>query len=57
MLLMDLDDTTTDGGVTLLPQTEEIALLIKTFSAHHGEGLPLTHIAGLRTGCIAGRQG
>lgn len=38
-------------------QTEEIALLIKTFSAHHGEGLPLTHIAGLRTGCIAGRQG
>jgi hypothetical protein len=40
---MDLDDTMTDGGVTLLSQTEEIALLIKTFSAHHGEGLPLTH--------------
>lgn len=54
---MDLDGTMTHGGVTLLSQTEEIALLIKTFSAHHGEGLPLTHIAGLRTGCIAGRQG
>lgn len=34
---------------TLLSQTEEIALVIKTFSAHHGEGLPLTHIAALRT--------
>jgi 3-deoxy-D-manno-octulosonate 8-phosphate phosphatase KdsC-like HAD superfamily phosphatase len=54
---MDLDGTMTDGGVTLLSQTEEIVLFIKTFSAHHGEGLPLTHITGLHTGSIAGRQG
>ena len=54
---MDLDGTMTDGGVTLLSQTEEIALLIKTLSAHHREGLPLIHIAGLRKGCIARRQG
>ena len=54
---MDSDGTMTDGGVTLLSQTEEIALLIKTFSAHHGEGLPLIHITALRTGSIAERQG
>jgi len=31
LLLMDVDGTMTDGGVTLLSQTEEIALEIKTF--------------------------
>ena len=56
MLLMDVDSTMTDGGVTLLSQTEEIALEIKTFDAHDGQGLTLAHTAGLRTGCITGRQ-
>jgi len=53
---MDVDGTMTDGGVTLLSRTEEIALEIKTFDAHDGQGLTLAHTAGLRTGCITGRQ-
>jgi len=53
---MDVDGTMTDGGVTLFSQTEEIALEIKTFDAHDGQGLTLAHTAGLRTGCITGRQ-
>src|SRR5437879_12536762 len=56
VLLMDVDGTMTDGGVTLLSQTEEIALEIKTFDAHDGQGLTIAHTAGLRTGCITGRQ-
>jgi 3-deoxy-D-manno-octulosonate 8-phosphate phosphatase (KDO 8-P phosphatase) len=56
VLLMDVDGTMTDGGVSLLSQTEEIALEIKTFDAHDGQGLTLAHAAGLRTGCITGRQ-
>lgn len=56
VLLMDVDGTMTSGGVTLLSQTEEIALEIKTFDAHDGQGLTLAHTAGLRTGCITGRQ-
>src|SRR5947209_7765431 len=56
VLLMDVDGTMTIGGVTLLSQTEEIALEIKTFDAHDGQGLTLAHTAGLRTGCITGRQ-
>jgi 3-deoxy-D-manno-octulosonate 8-phosphate phosphatase (KDO 8-P phosphatase) len=56
VLLMDVDGTMTDGGVTLLSQTEELALEIKTFDAHDGQGLTLAHTAGLRTGCITGRQ-
>lgn len=56
VLLMDVDGTMTDGGVTLLSQTEEIALEIKTFDAHDGQGLTLAHTAGIRTGCITGRQ-
>jgi 3-deoxy-D-manno-octulosonate 8-phosphate phosphatase (KDO 8-P phosphatase) len=56
VLLMDVDGTMTDGGVILLSQTEEIALEIKTFDAHDGQGLTLAHTAGLRTGCITGRQ-
>jgi 3-deoxy-D-manno-octulosonate 8-phosphate phosphatase (KDO 8-P phosphatase) len=51
LLLMDVDGTMTDGGVTLLSQTEEVPLEIKTFDAHDGQGLTLAHIAGLRTGC------
>jgi len=57
VLLMDVDGTMTAGGVTLLSQTEEIALEIKTFDAHDGQGLTLAHTAGLRTGCITGRAG
>src|SRR5262249_20555946 len=53
---MDGDGTMTDGGLTLLSQTEEIALEIKTFDAHHGLGLTLAHTAGLRSGRITGRQ-
>jgi 3-deoxy-D-manno-octulosonate 8-phosphate phosphatase (KDO 8-P phosphatase) len=56
LLLMDVDGTMTDGSVTLLSQSEEIALEIKTFDAHDGQGLTLAHTAGLRTGCITGRQ-
>lgn len=53
---MDVDGTMTDGGVTLLSQTEEVALEIKTFDAHDGQGLTLARTAGIRTGCITGRQ-
>ena len=56
LLLMDVDGTMTDGGVTLLSQTDEIALEIKTFDAHDGQGLTLAHTAGIRTGCITGRE-
>jgi 3-deoxy-D-manno-octulosonate 8-phosphate phosphatase (KDO 8-P phosphatase) len=56
VLVMDVDGTMTDGGVSLLSQTDEIALEIKTFDAHDGQGLTLAHTAGLRTGCITGRQ-
>ena len=56
VLLMDVDGTMTDGGVTLLSQTDEIAIEIKTFDAHDGQGLTLAHTAGLRTGCITGRH-
>lgn len=56
VLLMDVDGTMTAGGVTLLSQTEEIAVEIKTFDAHDGQGLTLAHTAGLRTGCITGRE-
>lgn len=56
LLLMDVDGTMTTGGVTLLSQTDEIAVEIKTFDAHDGQGLTLAHTAGLRTGCITGRE-
>ncbi len=56
VLLMDVDGTMTDGGVTLLSQNDGSALEIKTFSAHDGQGLTLAHTAGLRTGCITGRE-
>jgi 3-deoxy-D-manno-octulosonate 8-phosphate phosphatase (KDO 8-P phosphatase) len=56
LLLMDVDGTMTDGGVILLSQTDGIALEIKSFDAHDGQGLTLAHTAGLRTGCITGRE-
>jgi 3-deoxy-D-manno-octulosonate 8-phosphate phosphatase (KDO 8-P phosphatase) len=56
ILLMDVDGTMTDGSVTLLSQTDGTALEIKTFDAHDGQGLTLSHTAGLRTGCITGRE-
>jgi 3-deoxy-D-manno-octulosonate 8-phosphate phosphatase (KDO 8-P phosphatase) len=56
VLLMDVDGTMTDGGVTLLSQTDGTALEIKTFDAHDGQGLTLAHTAGIRTGCITGRE-
>jgi 3-deoxy-D-manno-octulosonate 8-phosphate phosphatase (KDO 8-P phosphatase) len=56
ILLMDVDGTMTDGGVTLLSQTDGTALEIKTFDAHDGQGLTLAQTAGLRTGCITGRE-
>ena len=56
VLLMDVDGTLTDGGVTLLSQNDGTALEIKTFDAHDGQGLTLAHTAGLRTGCITGRE-
>ena len=56
LLLMDVDGTMTDGSVTLLSQTNGTALEIKTFDAHDGQGLTLAQTAGLRTGCITGRE-
>jgi 3-deoxy-D-manno-octulosonate 8-phosphate phosphatase (KDO 8-P phosphatase) len=56
ILLMDVDGTMTDGSVTLLSQNDGTALEIKTFDAHDGQGLTLGHTAGLRTGCITGRE-
>jgi 3-deoxy-D-manno-octulosonate 8-phosphate phosphatase (KDO 8-P phosphatase) len=53
---MDVDGTMTDGGVTLVSQTDGTAHEIKTFDAHDGQGLTLAHTAGLRTGCITGRE-
>src|SRR5579862_2028103 len=53
---MDVDGTMTDGGVTLLSQPDGSALEIKTFDAHDGQGLTLAHTAGVRTGCITGRE-
>jgi 3-deoxy-D-manno-octulosonate 8-phosphate phosphatase (KDO 8-P phosphatase) len=56
LLLMDVDGTMTDGSVTLLSQTDGTALEIKAFDAHDGQGLTLAQSAGLRTGCITGRE-
>lgn len=56
VLLMDVDGTMTNGGVTLLSQADGSALEIKTFDAHDGQGLTLAQTAGLRTGCITGRE-
>lgn len=56
VLLMDVDGTMTDGGVTLLSQPDGTAVEIKTFDAHDGQGLTLAHTAGIRTGCITGRE-
>jgi 3-deoxy-D-manno-octulosonate 8-phosphate phosphatase (KDO 8-P phosphatase) len=56
ILLMDVDGTMTDGSVTLLSQSDGTALEIKTFDAHDGQGLTLAQTAGLRTGCITGRE-
>jgi 3-deoxy-D-manno-octulosonate 8-phosphate phosphatase (KDO 8-P phosphatase) len=56
LLLMDVDGTMTDGSVTLLSQSDGTALEIKTFDAHDGQGLTLARTAGLRTGCITGRE-
>ena len=56
LLLMDVGGTMTDGSVTLLSQTDGSALEIKTFDAHDGQGLTLAQTAGLRTGCITGRE-
>jgi 3-deoxy-D-manno-octulosonate 8-phosphate phosphatase (KDO 8-P phosphatase) len=56
VVLMDVDGTMTNGGVTLLSESDGSALEIKTFDAHDGQGLTLAHTAGLRTGCITGRE-
>jgi 3-deoxy-D-manno-octulosonate 8-phosphate phosphatase (KDO 8-P phosphatase) len=53
---MDVDGTMTDGGVILLSRPDGSALEIKRFDAHDGQGLTLAHTAGLRTGCITGRE-
>ena len=56
VLLMDVDGTMTSGAVTFLSQPDGRALEIKTFDAHDGQGLTLANTAGLRTGCITGRE-
>lgn len=53
---MDVDGTMTDGSVTLLSQPDGSALEVKSFDAHDGQGLTLAHTAGIRTGCITGRE-
>jgi len=56
ILLMYVDGTMTDGSVILLSQLDGTALEIKSFDAHDGQGLTLAATAGLRTGCITGRE-
>ena len=56
VVLMDVDGTITNGGVTLLSAADGTALEIKTFDAHDGQGLTLAHTAGMRTGVITGRE-
>ena len=56
LILMDVDGTMTDRSVTLLSQNDGTALEVKTFDAHDGQGLTLAQTAGLRTGCITGRE-
>ena len=56
LILMDVDGTMTDRSVTLLSQNDGTALEVKTFDAHDGQGLTLARTAGLRTGCITGRE-
>lgn len=56
VLLMDVDGTMTSGAVTLLSTEDGVALEIKTFDAHDGQGLTLARTAGLRTGVITGRE-
>jgi 3-deoxy-D-manno-octulosonate 8-phosphate phosphatase (KDO 8-P phosphatase) len=56
VLLMDVDGTITNGGVTLLSMADGSAMEIKTFDAHDGQGLTLAHTAGIRTGVITGRE-
>jgi 3-deoxy-D-manno-octulosonate 8-phosphate phosphatase (KDO 8-P phosphatase) len=56
ILLMDVDGTMTAGGVLLLSQPDGSALEMKVFDAHDGQGLTLAHTAGIRTGCITGRE-
>jgi 3-deoxy-D-manno-octulosonate 8-phosphate phosphatase (KDO 8-P phosphatase) len=56
VVLMDVDGTITDGGVTLLSQPDGSALEIKTFDAHDGQGISLARTAGLRMGVITGRE-
>jgi 3-deoxy-D-manno-octulosonate 8-phosphate phosphatase (KDO 8-P phosphatase) len=56
VVLMDVDGTITDGGVTLLSQPDGSALEIKTFDAHDGQGMTLGRTAGLRLGVITGRE-
>jgi 3-deoxy-D-manno-octulosonate 8-phosphate phosphatase (KDO 8-P phosphatase) len=56
VLLMDVDGTMTDGSVMFLSQADGTALEIKNFDAHDGQGLTLAHTAGIRTGCITGRE-
>jgi 3-deoxy-D-manno-octulosonate 8-phosphate phosphatase (KDO 8-P phosphatase) len=56
VVLMDVDGTITDGGVTLLSQPDGSALEIKTFDAHDGQGMTLGNTAGLRMGVITGRE-
>ena len=56
VVLMDVDGTITDGGVTLLSQPDGSALELKTFDAHDGQGMTLARTAGLRTGVITGRE-
>jgi len=56
VFLMDVDGTLTDGSVTLLSLKDGSTEEIKTFDAHDGQGLTLAVTAGLRTGCITGRE-
>lgn len=56
LILMDVDGTMTTGGVALLSQPDGSALEIKTFDAHDGQGMTLAQSAGIRTGCITGRE-
>jgi 3-deoxy-D-manno-octulosonate 8-phosphate phosphatase (KDO 8-P phosphatase) len=56
LILMDVDGTMTDGGVMFLSQPDGSALELKKFDAHDGQGLTLAQSAGIRSGCITGRE-
>lgn len=51
MVLSDVDGTLTDGGLTVLPDGEEL----KTYNVKDGLGVLIAQLAGLKLGIITGK--